>query len=493
MPTRVTPPFHAEQQLIEGLHVSPPEQGRSQCHHLREPARIGSTGACFGERRNPARRVCLRGSARQNARMVHAECSAGLVLSGGGVRGAYEAGVLAGIVDVLDLRPEDASPFRVFVGTSVGAINAAYLAAHADRGDLGVAELTQLWQALDLSEHFRIHPRGLLGARKRFWFSDAAIEKEGPLELGRSLLDPRPLDKLVRQAIPWQRLHDNVARSHVRALVVTALEIAHGRTTMFSQLAPGAVFHPSRDPRRQISQEVITADHVLASAAIPIVFPSRRIGRRYYCDGGLRFNTPIAPAIRSGADRLVVVSLQRRFPTRESYTQDPDHTVAYPSLFFLLGKLINALLLDPVSYDLEVLERFNRVVDVLESTLPPEEMERVSQVLVESRGMGYRRLDTLLFTPSEDIGQLAGRYIEARLDRDRLGWMQRWFLDQTAKSTVAREADLASYFLFDGGFAAELIDLGRRDVHARAEDVRRFFQRRVVASTTSPKRSGTAA
>src|SRR5690606_17948761 len=178
-------------------------------------------------------------------------------------------------------------------------------------------------------------------------------------------------------------------------------------------------------------------DHVLASAAIPVVFPARRIGKFYYCDGGLRSNTPIAPAIRGGADRLVVVSLQRRFPTVESYADDPDHTTAYPSLFFLLGKLVNALLLDSVSYDVEVLNRCNRVVEVLEATLSTEELRRFSQMLVEARGMEYRRLETLLFTPSEDIGQLAGRYIEDTLDRERLGWMQRWFLDQASKSTVA--------------------------------------------------------
>src|SRR5690606_11576367 len=121
--------------------------------------------------------VCLWGDARQNAGMVAAAGTGGLVLSGGGVRGAYEVGVLSGIIDVLNLRPEDTPPFRVFTGTSVGAINAAYLAAHADRGDLGITELVRLWQGLDLTEHFRIHPRGLLGRRKRFWFSDAALEK----------------------------------------------------------------------------------------------------------------------------------------------------------------------------------------------------------------------------------------------------------------------------------------------------------------------------
>lgn len=409
--------------------------------------------------------------------------TAGLVLSGGGVRGAYEAGVLCGIVDVLGLSAEDEAPFRVFAGTSVGAINAAFLAAHADRGDLGAEDLARIWQELDIDEHFRIHPRGILGARRRRWFSEKALQRDAPMQLGRSLLDPRPLDKLVRDSIPWERLNANVDAGRVRALVVTALEIAHGRTTMFSQLAPDGVFYPSRDPRRIVSAEVITADHVLASAAIPVVFPARKVGTRYYCDGGLRFNTPISPAIRTGADRLVVVSLRRAFLTEESYAQDPDHTPAYPSLFFLLGKLVNALLLDPFAYDLEVLARLNRVMEVLEDTLPAEEMERVREVLVDARGMGYRRIDTLLFTPSIDIGALARDYITERLDRDRLGWTQRWFLDQAAKSTLGGEADLASYFLFDGDFAAELIELGRQDVFARAGEVRAFFRSKLESST----------
>ncbi|MCS6799331.1 MAG: patatin-like phospholipase family protein, partial [Myxococcota bacterium] len=158
----------------------------------------------------------------------------GLVLSGGGARGAYEVGVLAGLVEALGLRPTDRPPFRIFCGTSVGAINAAYLAAHADRGDLNVDGLVAHWSSLSLGEHLRLDPLGLFGVhpRRSGWFGR---RKEAEL-WGRSLLDPRPLDALVRRAVPWDRLHAHVATGLVDAFVVTALHVGTGRTHLFAEL-----------------------------------------------------------------------------------------------------------------------------------------------------------------------------------------------------------------------------------------------------------------
>jgi NTE family protein len=227
----------------------------------------------------------------------------------------------------------------------------------------------------------------------------------------------------------------------------------------------------------------VAAEHVLASAALPFLFPARRIGRSYYCDGGLRFNTPISPAIRCGAQRLVVIPLLH-LPT--SIDRDPAaeaRQAAYPSPVFLVGKLLNALLVDPIDYDLHVLERVNRLIEMLEQTLDESLLAQVRGVLEDSRGLSYRRIETLVFRPSQDIGLLASeRARELRGQR-----FASHVLTRIAQLGTKVEADLLSFFLFDGEFADRLIELGRRDAWARADEIHDFFEpggcaREVVAA-----------
>ncbi|MGB5694724.1 MAG: patatin-like phospholipase family protein [Polyangiales bacterium] len=383
-----------------------------------------------------------------------------LVLSGGGARGAYEAGVVSGIVDVLGQGRREQAPFSIFTGTSVGAINATWLAAHADRTDMNVQGLAEHWQSLTLTEHLRFTPGRFLRATA------------GNQELGRSLVDYRALERLVRDQIPYSRLHDNVQKGVVDALVVAALNISTARTTMFAEVAPGRDFIPSRDPRRVRRLTQIGWNHVLASAAIPLVFPARRIGSGFYCDGSIRFNTPLAPAIRAGAERLVVVSALHREEDRPPDSVPPaPRAVAYPSPMFLMGKVLNALLLDPVNYDLNVLQRFNRVWEVLEETSTSEDLARVVQVLRDTRGLEYKRLQTLVFHPSEDIGEITTRYARTLPMRSLSGAL----VALSARIRDQFEADLLSFILFDAGFARELLALGRRDAHRRADEIISFF------------------
>lgn len=379
--------------------------------------------------------------------------STGIVLGGGGARGAYEAGVLAGLVDVLG--PDcPQTLFDVICGTSVGAINAAWLAAHADAPGHDVAGLMAKWTSLSLDRHLRPDVLG--------WFGRSSAQ-----HLGRGFLDPAELEVLVEDGVPWDRLHRNVRAGTIRALVVTALHVASGRTTIFTHLAPGETYPASRDPRRVHVAQPVTADHVLASAAVPLLFPSRRIGTSYYADGGLRFNTPIAPALRMGVDKLVVIPLLQDAQVRPPEL-GPEEA---PSLVFLAGKLLDALLLDPIRYDLAVLQRFNRLVSVLHDTLSPEELKRVNEAMLAERGAPYREVETLVFRPSEDIGAMARRKGEAL---ERRGWRGR-IVSRLTRIGGQVDADLLSFVLFDGEHAADLIELGRRDVRNRAEEVRSFF------------------
>jgi NTE family protein len=387
------------------------------------------------------------------------------------MRGAYEVGVVAGLVEVLDGEPDEAAPFNIFAGTSVGAINASYFAANADSHDHRVERLVDTWRSLRLDDHARVRPLGLAP------LPDAFKRWAKPRLLGKSLLDTRAVEILVRRTVDWDRMHANVDAGIVRAVMVAALHVVSGRTTVFTEGAPGVRIENTRDERRVSAFERITADHVLASAAIPLLFPTRKLGEHYYCDGGLRFNTPIAPAIRAGAERLVVVSVRHQRSQRElAAVEAADHEQMQDlSPVFLVGKLLNALLLDPVQYDLQVLDRLNQMMEILEETLSPEDLERVHRVWVRHRGTAYRRIKTLTFTPSRDLGRLAAEYIRKSLKLKDLKPIARYLLERASREGPEAEADWASYMLFDGGFAHELIEVGKADARARAEEIREFF------------------
>ncbi len=391
--------------------------------------------------------------------------STGIVLSGGGARGAYEAGVVQGLMEVL--QPTH-PPFEVLCGTSVGALNAVYLAAHAHMPDMNARGLVEQWRELDVKRHLKLDMRGLLGW-KRDWMRDDGNPL--PKLVGRSLLDARALEDVVQHGVPWDELHRNVRAGLVRSVIVSALHISSGKTMQFAELAPGAPFVNSRDPRRVLLEGEITADHVLASAAIPLLFPARRVGNDFFCDGGVRFNTPIAPAIRSGAERLVVISLLSKEATTPDTTPEAIKLQAYGSPVFLIGKVLNALLLDPLRYDLQVLDRFNRLIGALEVSLPADELEAVQRVLQESRGMPYRKIDTLVFRPTRDVGKMA-RERAKNLQGSRFS---SWLLSRTATLGTLWESDLVSFILFDADFANELIALGRHDALERADEILTFF------------------
>ena len=376
-------------------------------------------------------------------------------------------GVLSGILDVLNRAGRlEQSPFQVCCGTSVGAIHAAWLAAQSHRPDFAMKELEGVWTELRLRRFLMVDPIGLVGPsilRARGRKIHAGDTSSG----GRAALDPTALNELIRSRIPWSQLRDNVDAARMRALVISALHVQSGRTTLFADLAPGVRFPATKDVRRVVVPAHIEAKHVLASAALPMVFPTREIDGAYYCDGGVRFNTPIAPALRAGANRLLVIPLLAGELPKSSPRRERS-----PSLFFLLGKLLNALLLDPVNYDLSILERINRLVRTMESVLDADQLRAVREVLSQTRGIPYRPVETLVFRPSKDIGSIARDYASQLTPRDGPGWL----LARLDRLGSVWDTDLLSFVLFDGDFARGLIDLGRHDVERRADEVLAFFE-----------------
>jgi len=380
------------------------------------------------------------------------------------MRGAYAAGVLRGITEVLALSASDRPPFTIFSGTSIGAINASYLAANAHRGDLATDGLVSMWTSIDVKEFLHVRPFAVV----------PSLFRRGKEELSHSLLDPEPLEKLVKSHDQWDELHANIASGRARALIVAALDASSGLTTLFCECAPDAGITTTTNPYRTTVLTTITPDHLLASSAIPVLFPPRRIGDRLYFDGGLRYNTPISPTIRAGADKLVVISLAS---PEEGERQKSDEGAAVadgPGLVFLLGKLLNTLVLDPIDYDLQVLDRTNALARILDDEVTPTVRAKIDAQLAASRGAPYRVVENLVFRPSTDLGKLAARYLREVGTDFPTDFVSRMVLKRAATADV-EAADWATFLLFDGRFAERLVQAGRDDAHARAKEIEIFF------------------
>jgi NTE family protein len=349
----------------------------------------------------------------------------------------------------------------------VGAINSAFVAANSHQGDLCLDQLAEAWKGLRFNRHLQL--------RVGPWLEQLVRGARPPgaqdVYLGSSLLNPEPLEDLVTHAIDWQRLHLNIQQGRINGLLIAALEVVTGRSVVFNELSPELMFAETKDPRRVSRAEPITPAHVLASAAIPLLFPARRVGEDFYCDGGLRFNTPIAPVIRSGARRVVVVSTARS-PTI-AWSKPSVKIEYYPTAGFLVGKVMNALLLDPLDYDLQVLQRINRLLELHARALDATHQLAAADLFTETRGTPYHPIDVLVFSPSEDIGKMAGDYLRNNLDQVAMSWTWRWLLRSV--TAPGASSDWVAYLLFEGGFAQQLIALGRKDVQRRRTEVRAFF------------------
>jgi NTE family protein len=386
------------------------------------------------------------------------------VLSGGGARGAYEVGVLSYLFqDLPKLRGGKVPRIDIVCGTSVGAINAAYLAAHASDPTLGISRLVDLWQDLEIA-----HVLGF-GVRQALGLHRVVLGGGGD---GTGLFDVRPMADLIDREVGWRAVTRNLRRGYLRALSISTTEVSTGRTVIWMQTAPDVVLPATAPPRTLIRADHIGTRHALASAAIPLLFPPVKIGQEFYCDGGLRLNTPIAPALRLGATHVFAVALSKEI--RGVVTPEATHALPRPlGASALLGKVLNAFLLDHVVNDLDVLARINQMIDDGARAFGPEFLDRLSAAAHARGGETYRPVTCLALKPTEDIGRIASNHVRQGRFRGSHGLARQMFKLLYLGGDV--EADLASYVMFDGGFARKLIELGRADAEARRGELLEFF------------------
>lgn len=402
-----------------------------------------------------------------------ATAATGLLLTGGGARAAYQVGVLEAIAHIRREcgQSHGPNPFPILTGTSAGAINAAALACGADQFDHTVRQMARIWCHLHTDKVYRADALSMLRSGAR-WLS--------LLSLGwalarwrsmppRSLLDNTPLAALLQsELVPLARLPELIEQGHLRALAVTASSYSSGEHVSFfethAQLQPWV-----RSQRRAVSGH-ITHDHLLASSAIPFIFPAIALPidthTEYFGDGSMRQTAPLAPAIHLGADRVLVIGAGRMHGPADSAPATPSGS--YPTLAQIAGHTLSNIFLDALSLDVERALRINETL----ALIPPEARARSN----------LRTLELLVIAPSQRLDDIATRHIAGlpRSMRSLLG-----ALGVTADAHDARGGALASYLLFEPGYIRALMALGRSDTFAQRAEVVRFFGWHSPASPTA--------
>lgn len=386
----------------------------------------------------------------------------GLLLTGGGARAAYQVGVLEAIADLRQAcgAGDEPNPFPIITGTSAGAINAAALACGADNFDRAVRRIARVWRDFHAQQVYRADSLSVLRSGAR-WLSLLSLgwalarwRRMRP----RSLLDNSPLEKLLVRLVPLVRLPRLLKKGHLTALAVTASSYSSGEhVTFFETNAP---LQPWVRSQRKAARDRITHEHLLASSAIPFVFPAKPISMgdhmEYFGDGSMRQSAPIAPAIHLGAERILVVGAGRMHEPKGDASANPTPT--YPSLAQIAGHALSNIFLDALSVDVERVQRVNQTL----SLIPPE--VRAKSAL--------RPIELLVIAPSQRLDAVAARHVGNLPTpvRAMLG-----ALGVTSNMADVRGAALASYLLFESGYTRELMALGRDDTLAMRTEVCQFF------------------
>ena len=458
-----------------------------------------------------------------------------LVLAGGAARGAYEVGVLQHLQEEVARDLGHPLALDILCGTSVGALNVCALAAHADDPAGRVQRLHQRWTHLQVSDILQPSGsdvysmlRSVLGRRPDLGTSDKDARRGG-------IFYPAGLERLLRTDVPFERIDEHLHKGRLAAVTVSTTQVASGRTVVHIQRLQrppaaaaahgGRALPTPRDPTTLYRDTHLTPQHALASAAIPILFPSVRIDGELHCDGGLRQNVPLSPARRLGADRLLVVNphyIEPARPTPAAGAAAGGAGVVNRALeqafldpLFLLGKALNALLLDRIDNDIERLHRINDILDAGTRRYGPSFVHELNQELARKKGPdalqtlqaleasvgaatpatpapdadgadgagqtsgargGVRRIQALLIRSSRDIGRLSTEFARAPAFRRRLSGAVGRLIRHLTDSDQS-EADFLSYVLFDGEFARLLMETGRADARLQHQALCQLFSR----------------
>jgi NTE family protein len=371
------------------------------------------------------------------------ENSAGLILSGGGARAAYQAGVLKAVNEILE-QPKR-SPFSIITGTSAGAINAAAVASNNHQFDYGCKRLEEIWNSFYPHYVYKTGFKTLSkNALRWIWnIFRPAQNVSKPL----SLLDNRPLRALLNDVIRFEDIGKNIQAGLLRAVCTTCYNYNSGNSVSFFEGQPELV--EWKRFRRYGRADQLTVEHLLASSAIPMVFPSQQIDNAHFGDGSLRFLTPLSPALHLGADKLFVVTVK---PLRG----EPEHKPTIPSIGDIGGHLFDSIFIDSLESDIERLMRVNSLL----AHIPESDLVREQLPL--------KSVDAFIISPSIEPSELAGQYFR-NLPRGLRFFFKRIGVDGADGNGIL------SYLLFDKEFTSSLIELGYNDALKQKTNIQAFF------------------
>jgi len=370
----------------------------------------------------------------------------GLVLTGGGARAAYQVGVLKAISEFLPRQAH--SPFQIICGTSAGALNAATLAVNAREFRRGIKYLCNVWKNFRVEDVYRTDAIGVFVNTIR-WIAGLVLSGLGINRLKRvSLLDNTPLAEFLSEILPCEKIQDNIDAGALHALSITASGYGSGQSVTFYQGVPD--IQPWTRARRVGIPARIETAHLLASSAIPFLFPAVHINREYFGDGSMRQIAPISSALHLGATRVLVISVGPNGEERPSRNRIGD----YPSLAQIAGHALNSIFLDTVEVDMERIQRTNRALELM-----PEEAHQK---------LGLHHIDVLIIAPSQSIERIAEHHTRY------LPWTIRLLLRMVGVMRGSG-ANLVAYLLSEKRFCRALIDMGYRDALARREEIMDFL------------------
>jgi NTE family protein len=394
------------------------------------------------------------------------ENALGLAMTGGGARGAYQAGVLKRIGEIERVQTHG-NPFHIIGGSSAGAINGSALAVGSDDFALATKVLAHLWSCLRPTDVFRCDV--LSQARNSItWIFDLSFGAVLGGGNARSFLDASPLQHYLRSRLDCDRIQDNIRRGHLYALAISATNYNSGKSYLFIQGAKG---HPMWNRSRRVTLATkITVDHICASAAIPLVFEPVRLktakGTAFFGDGCLRLQQPLSPIIRLGARRIFAIGVRGENKEHQTDATDPKD----PSLAQVMGVLFNVMFLDHLATDVEHLERLNQLL----------REGHISQTGLEGCEK-MRPLLPFLITPSIDLSELAAQH-----QRD-MPYLIQYFVNGLGRD-AASCSDLMSYLLFTPKYTKELIDIGYSDASKRIDEIENFLYSSDNEDTELPSR-----
>jgi NTE family protein len=373
-----------------------------------------------------------------------------LVLPGGGSRAAYQIGVLKALADLLPARASN--PFPIVIGTSAGAINATELAIHADRFRVATSNLERVWRNFEVRQVLDASATTMVKEGLHWLLS--MVSGGWLLAPPRSLFDNSPLRALLNHNFDFSRIEQSIQAEHLHALAISAAGYSSSRSMFFFQSTPEQ--QPWTRVRHAGEPAQIDLDHLMASVAVPFLFPAVKMGNEFYGDGSMRQSSPFSPAIHLGADRIMVVA------TRSGYRQRARVPTFGPSFGQIFGYMLDALFSDGLYADFERLVQINNIV------------RKVGPVVVNDRVV--KPIEILVVMPSRDISEIARKHVQSLPRTLRV-------LLRTMGAMNAGGGELMSYLMFQSSFTRELIDLGYQDAMAQSGKLIDFLQGGMLDTT----------